>query len=291
MALAADAMVEVRDEVVPRWPFRLPGGGFDGVLRRRGSVLERLLHVDGDPVVVRVAQTARDRVLFGAWAPARAQASAGIERMRFAFGVDDDLRDFHDRFAWDPVIGRSVRRKPWLRVRRRPEPFEALEWAITEQLIELQRAAAIQRRMVVRWGRRDRASGLRDAPSATAIAALAPAELQACDLSAGRAAAMVRCAREVAAGRADLLSADHERAWRRLRRIPGIGSWTVDMLALYGQGRYDVIPAGDLGFLKAVGRALSGGDPRAYATEDDVRSFFAAYDPWAGLAGLHFLLG
>jgi DNA-3-methyladenine glycosylase II len=283
--------VEVRIEVEPAWPVRLPGGGVDGVLRRRGSVLERLLHIEGDPVVVRVAQTAGDRVLFGAWAPSRAQARAGIERMRFALGVDDDLRDFHDRFAADPVIGRSVRRTPWLRVRRRPEPFEALEWAITEQLIELTRAAAIQRRMVARWGRRDRASGLRDAPSAAAVADLAPAELQACDLSAGRAAAMVRCAREVASGRADLSSADHERAWRRLRKIPGIGSWTVDMLALYGKGRYDVIPAGDLGFLKTVGRALSGGDPKAYATEDDVRSFFARYEPWAGLAGLHFLLG
>jgi 3-methyladenine DNA glycosylase/8-oxoguanine DNA glycosylase len=62
------------------------------------------------------------------------------------------------------------------------------------------------------------------------------------------------------------------------------------MLALYGQGRHDQIPAGDLGFLKAVGRLRSGGDPRARATEDEVRAFFSRYDPWAGLAGLHFLL-
>ncbi len=269
---------------------RLPGGGIDGVARRRGGVLERLLHVDGSPVVVRVAQTARDRVLFGAWADSREHADDGIARMRFALGVDDDLRPFHDRFARDPLIGRSVRTRPWLRLRRRPEPFEALAWAITEQLIELARAGAIQRRIVRRWGRRDRATGLRDAPSASVIAALAPPELQACDLSAGRAAAMIRCAREVAAGRADLRAEDHERAWARLRAVPGIGAWTIEMLALYGQGRHDQIPAGDLGFLKAVGRLRSGGDPRARATEDEVRAFFSRYDPWAGLAGLHFLL-
>jgi 3-methyladenine DNA glycosylase/8-oxoguanine DNA glycosylase len=105
-----------------------------------------------------------------------------------------------------------------------------------------------------------------------------------CDLSAGRRDA--RCARGgVGAG------VPSSTITGQLRKIPGIGRWTVDMLALYGQGRYDVIPAGDLGFLKTVGRALSGGDPKAYATEDDVRSFFARYDPWAGLAGLHFLLG
>jgi 3-methyladenine DNA glycosylase/8-oxoguanine DNA glycosylase len=143
---------------------------------------------------------------------------------------------------------------------------------------------------VRRWGRVDAATGLRDTPSAAAIATLAPAELAACDLSAGRAAAMVRCAREVACGRADLEASDHERAWARLRAIPGVGAWTIEMLALYGQGRVDQIPAGDLGFLKAVGRLSSGGDPRARATEDEVRAFFAPYDPWAGLAGLHFLL-
>ncbi len=43
-------MVEVRREVRPAWPFRLPRAGRDGVLRRgRDGGLERLLHVDGPP--------------------------------------------------------------------------------------------------------------------------------------------------------------------------------------------------------------------------------------------------
>ncbi len=97
-----------------------------------------------------------------------------------------------------------------------------------------------------------------------------------------------RAAREVAAGRADLSDPDHERAWRRLRAIPGIGSWTIEMLALYGQGRYDQLPAGDLGYLRVVGR-IATGNPRARVTEDEVRAFFAPYEGWAGLAGAHLL--
>ncbi len=120
----------------------------DGTVRRRGGVLERLLHHEGEPVLVRVAQTAGDRVLFGARAGTRVAASYGIERMRFALGVDDDLRAFHRRFARDPLIGRSLSRRPWLRVRRRPEPFEALAWAVCEQLIEYERAVAIERRLL-----------------------------------------------------------------------------------------------------------------------------------------------
>jgi 3-methyladenine DNA glycosylase/8-oxoguanine DNA glycosylase len=99
----------------------------------------------------------------------------------------------------------------------------------------------------------------------------------------------VRVAREVARGRVDLHSGEHERGWRRLRAIPGIGSWTVEMLALHGQGRHDQVPAGDVGLLKLVGRLLSGGDPYARARENEVREFFAPYEEWAGLAAAHLI--
>jgi 3-methyladenine DNA glycosylase/8-oxoguanine DNA glycosylase len=280
-------MVEVRRAVRPKWPFRLPRfGGRDGVLRRRGGGIERLVHVDGDRAVVHVGQPARDRVVFAATAERADVAEEAIARMRFAFAVDDDLRPFYERFRFDPRIGRSVRASPHLRVLRRPEPFEALAWAITEQLIEGERASAIQRRIVRRLGRTCPRTGLRDLPTATTLAGTAPALLESFDLSAGRALTMRRAAREVAAGRADLGADDHERAWARLRAIPGVGSWTVEMLALHGQGRYDQIPAGDLAYLKLVGRATTG-NPHARASEEEVRAFFAPYDGWAGLAGAH----
>jgi 3-methyladenine DNA glycosylase/8-oxoguanine DNA glycosylase len=264
----------------------------DGLLRYRGGVLERLLHHERQPVRVRVAQTAPERVLFGALAPTRAACEYGIERMRFALGVDEDLRPFLRHFARDSVIGRSLRSRPWLRVQRRPEPFEALAWAICEQLIEYERAAAIERRVVYRLGRRWVAPDgqvLRDLPTPEALARVAPALLQSLDLGGSRARALVRTAREVAHGRVDLHNPDHERGWRRLRSIPGVGSWTVEMLALTGQGRNDAVPAADVGLLKLVGRILGGGDPRARASEREVRDFFAPYGDWAGLAVAHLI--
>ena len=271
------------------WPYRLPRAGPDGVMRRgRDGGLERLLHVGGAPAVVRVGQPARDRVVLVAGADTPEVAEEALARMRFALGVDDDLRPFYDRFRDDPVIGASVRSRPYLRIIRRPDPFEALAWAICEQLIEFERAAAIQRRIVFRLGRRCERTGLRDLPAPATLAGTAPALLQSMDLSAGRAIALRRAAREVAAGRADLGDPDHERAWRRLRAIPGIGSWTIEMLALYGQGRYDQLPAGDLGYLRVVGR-MTTGNPRARVSEDEVRAFFAPYEGWAGLAGAHLL--
>jgi 3-methyladenine DNA glycosylase/8-oxoguanine DNA glycosylase len=287
--------VELRVEVRPASAFRLPrDGGMDGVLRDSGGVLERLLHRGEEPVHVRVAQSAPDAILFGARSHSVEAARYGIERMRFALGVDEDLSSFQQEFAGDPLIGRSIRARPWLRARRRPEPFEALAWAVCEQLIEYERAAAIQRRIVASMGARwigweGCVRALRDVPSPDTLAGAAPARLESFDLAGSRARLLVRVAREVANRRLDLSHPDHERGWRRLRAIPGIGPWTVEMLALHGQGRYDQLPAGDLGLIKYVGRWLSGGDPRARASEDEVRCFFAPYGPWCGLAAVHVL--
>ena len=287
--------VELREEVVPAGPFRLPRwNGMDGLTRRRGGILERLLHSGEEPVLVRVAQTGRERVLIGARANSREAAAHGIARMRFALGLDDDLRPFLQRFARDPLIGRSVRARPWLRNSRRPDPFEALVWAICEQLIEYERAAAIERRVVAALGRRwigwdGSHSRMADSPPAEVLAGTAPALLQSFDLAGCRAITLVHAAREVARGRVDLHDHDHERCWRRLRAVPGIGPWTVEMLALHGQGRHDQLPAGDLGLLKLVGRVLSGGDPQAVAEEAQVREFFTPYGEWAGLAAAHMM--
>jgi 3-methyladenine DNA glycosylase/8-oxoguanine DNA glycosylase len=284
--------VEVRREVRPRWTFRLSGRvGLDRVARVRGGVLHRLLHCGPEPVVIRVAQLTADRVLFGAQADSREVAEWGIERVRGALGIDQDLRPFYDRFRFDPVIGAAVRADPGLRVAGRPDPFEALVWAVCEQLIEYQRAAAIQRRLVARLGRRCALTGLADSPPAAVIAAQAPALLASLDLTETRALALVRAAREVASGRVDLRDPDHERGWRRLRAIRGVGSWTLQTMALTGQGRLDQLPAGDLAYLKLVGRLTGSGDPRARATEEEVERFFAPYESWAGLAGLHALRG
>jgi 3-methyladenine DNA glycosylase/8-oxoguanine DNA glycosylase len=130
---------------------------------------------------------------------------------------------------------------------------------------------------------------LRDLPTPATLAGVAPALLQSFDLGGSRARTLVRAAREVARGRIDLHCTEHERVWRKLRAIPGIGPWTVEMLALHGQGRYDQLPAGDVGLLKLVGRVLSGGDPHARAAEADVRAFFAPYGEWAGLAAAHLM--
>jgi len=284
---------ELRVEVRPLWPFALSRrSGMDGLSPVKRGVLHRLIHEGEHAVHVRVAQLRSGSVLFGAQAGDERVAARAIERMRRALGVDMDLRPFHDEFRDDPLIGAAVRANPAVRPAGRPHAFEALAWAVTEQLIEYERAAAIQRRVVAAVGRHDPASGHRDAPNATTLGGGAPARRESCGLAGSRALTLIKVAREVAAGRVDLDSPDpavQESGWRRLRMIPGVGPWTVEMMALTGQGRLDQLPAGDLGFIKLVGRLSSGGDPKARASEDQVREFFERFGPWKGLAANYAL--
>jgi 3-methyladenine DNA glycosylase/8-oxoguanine DNA glycosylase len=266
-------------------------GRRDGVTRLHRNMLTRLLHVDGEPVVVHAWQRRSGEVAMRAVSDGTAEArERALERMRFALGVDDDLSGFYAAFRRDPFLGPAIRRRPWLRPTRRPFAWEALAWAITEQLIESSRAAAIQRRLVRRWGAalappgaRGAAPVLRDVPRPDVIASLAPAELAACDLAPARALAMIRCAREIASGRAD--PADPA-ADARFLRIREIGPWTLQCLRLLGRGEPDALPAGDLAYVKLVG-VIAGLGRRAMVSE--VEEFYARYEPYRGLAGIFSL--
>jgi 3-methyladenine DNA glycosylase/8-oxoguanine DNA glycosylase len=264
------------------------------------------LHVDGSPVLVRAWQPQRDRVRFRAEAidpdlvtrpriamavcegPAgREQLAEAVERMRRALWVDVDLSDFYRRFRHDRLLGPLIRAMPWFRPKGRPWPWEALAAAVVGQLIEAERAALIERRIAGRWGPRlgEGRAALRDVPGPTAIAGRAPAELESMDLAAGRAVALRRLARDVGAGRCRIEDPEGD---RRLLAMPQIGPWTVQRLGLFGRGELDSLPAGDLAYIKLVGR-LGGLGRRA--TVPEVEEFYAPYEPYRGLAGTLTLAG
>ena len=282
-------------EIQPPWPYRLIARGRgDSVLRKKGGTVYRLLHVLGHSLLVQAFQR-RDGAVVVRAQPAAGEGESvpfevlelGVARFRFSLGVDDDLRSFLDEFRRHPLLGPAIRRRPWLRPSRRPWPWESLAWAVTEQLIEVERAQAIQRRFVYRYGAEVEVSGvgkLRDVPTPRVMAARAPAELQAADLSAARSIALVKIAREIERGHIDPGRAEHD---ERLLAISEIGPWTVEKLGLHGRGDPDALPAGDLAYVKYVGHARGEG---YRATVPQIHEYFAEYEPFRALAGLFLLV-
>jgi 3-methyladenine DNA glycosylase/8-oxoguanine DNA glycosylase len=268
-------------------------------MRVRDGIASRLLHVEGSPVLVRAWEPVRgavrvraepvDPTVVGsafeaAELPQRPagpdQLETAVARMRFALGVDEDLGEFYRSFKRDPLLGPLIRRRPHLRPQRRPWAWEALAWAVVKQLIESGAAARIQRRIVGRWGLRigaDRGA-LRDVPPAAVIAGRAPAEIESMGLALKRAIALRRIAAQIAAGRCD---PGDPAADTRLLGVPEVGPWTVQCLGLFGRGDADSLPAGDLMYLKLVGRLAHLG---RRATVEEVEEFYAPYAPFRGLA-------
>lgn len=326
-------MIEVRAEVRPPGPYRLPRPTADGLLRRRDDVLFRFHRADGHDVLLRAARLRDGRVVLGARAcptrdrpgttptppggPAAQERRAGagelprtadaaedlahraavvaLARWRSALGVDVDLSAFVAAHKDDPLIGPSIRTRPWLRPGRRLTVFEALLCAVCEQLIAFEDAVRIERRLIARHGpvrAPDVASHprLRDAPDAAAVAhGLVPAHLEACGLAPKRAIALHRAAREIASGRIDTRpGCDPDRVLLRLGRLPEIGTWTLALVAAQALSVDDRPPSGDLNLRKALGRILTG-DPRARVPEHEVDAWLARYAPWGALAAVHVM--
>ncbi len=321
---ALAGLAHVRESVVPVAPFRLPWAPPDGVGRRHAGVLERIVCVDGDIALLRAARPQADGpVVMGSWAPTEELAARTLARWRQSLGVDVDHRPFLDA-AWnDPLLGPLVRRRPWLRPSVGYRAQDALIAAITEQLIEYVEALRIQRGLVRFAGVQCERTGLRDFPTPQAILDLAPAQIESLGLSPRRTMLMRQVCRLLVRG-LDLDDADpavREENWRRLRAIPGLGAWTLSVMALRGQGYPDASPSGDLGLLKSVGALIHEGvvtdlspapvgnfdhrpqndraaapperDRRGrmpLATEQQVHELVSRYAPWRGYAAWHLFM-
>ena len=285
-------MPEVRRDVRPVWPFRLPRRRRPTASCAAGAAacLERLVHVEGDAGVVRVAQPG-----------ARAWSSW--------------------RGADGPRRGRGGDRAHALRARRRrrpaplprPLPPRPADRALGARPAVAARSAAAPSRSRRSRGRSASSSSSSSAPprssGGSSPASAGAARRPACATCPRRRRSPAP--RPPCCSRFDLSRRPRDRAApRRARgragpRRPARPRPRARLAAAARDPRHrrlddrdarpstaraatTCVPAGDLGLLKLVGR-IATGNPRARATEDEVRAFFAPYEGWAGLAGAHLL--
>jgi 3-methyladenine DNA glycosylase/8-oxoguanine DNA glycosylase len=211
-----------------------------------------------------------------------ADSEESLAAMRFTLGIDADHSEFLRRFGNDELLGPATRALAGLRQLRLATPAHALLRALCGQLIESSRARALERRIV-------RAvmpahGSLHAPPTASALAAIAPAELRRLGLHARRGATLVRVCSSLDLDR--LRGCPAETVTRRLGRERGLGAWSIGVVGLEGLGRYDLGLVGDLGLIKLLS-SLRGRRVEAWETEE----LLAPYGEWAGLASVYLLSG
>jgi 3-methyladenine DNA glycosylase/8-oxoguanine DNA glycosylase len=212
----------------------------------------------------------------------RALSEDGLERLKAVLPLKADHTEFLRRFADDPLLRRPVRELRGVRPLRLGTVTQALLRAICGQLIEAKRARNLELRLIRATSPTD--GVLYAPPEPKAFREFAPAQLQRFDLSARKAATLVRLCRTLDLERLRFVPAAG--AARRLERERGLGPWSVGVISLHGLGSYEFGLVGDLGLIKLC-TALLG----RRAEPEDTAALLAPYGEWQGLASIYLLTG
>jgi AraC family transcriptional regulator of adaptative response / DNA-3-methyladenine glycosylase II len=179
------------------------------------------------------------------------------------------------------ALGPLALAHPGLRLPGAIDGFEVAVRAILGQQVTVQAASTLAGRFVAAFGEPIEVPDARLRflfPEAACIAATAPQRVAALGVVPTRARAIVALAQEMASGRLSLdPTAPVEAACAALQRIPGVGPWTAQYIAMRALSWPDAFPHPDVVALKAMGERSA-----AKALQ---RS--QAWRPWRAYAVLH----
>jgi AraC family transcriptional regulator of adaptative response / DNA-3-methyladenine glycosylase II len=206
-----------------------------------------------------------------------------VSRVRRLFDLGADPVEINSVLSSDPLLRPLVRQRPGLRVPGAWDGFELAVRAILGQQVTVKGATTLSGRLVERFGEPldgKASSGLeRTFPTPES---LAEAELERIGMPRTRAAAIRRLAAAVAGGELNFeASGDIGASFERLTRLPGVGDWTAQYIAMRALGEPDAFPSSDLGLLKAA--ATDGGQ----LTPAQLRQASHAWRQWRAYAAIH----
>jgi AraC family transcriptional regulator of adaptative response / DNA-3-methyladenine glycosylase II len=164
-----------------------------------------------------------------------------VEGVRRIFDIGADPAEIERSLKRDPNLKALIRARPGMRVPGCWDPFEMSVRAILGQQVSVKGASTLAGRVAAKFGTPYEAAQL--FPSA---ATLAEADLTSVGVTGARARTVQELARRVASGEMFYdASLDVEAFEKNLTKVPGIGPWTAQYIAMR-LGEPDAFPAADL---------------------------------------------
>jgi len=199
------------------------------------------------------------------------------------FDLDANMTAIHDVLTADALLASSVAKQPGLRLPGAWDPLEATVRAVVGQQVSVKGARTCIGRIAAKTGPRfesgDYTELTRFFPTAHELSG---ADLRGIGIPEVRVRTLQTLAEEVDQGRLSfVVKGSLSDFVKQLARIPGIGDWTAQYIAMRAMGEPDAFPAGDLGIVKA----LQDGDKRL--TLKQVRQRADKWRPWRAYAAMY----
>jgi AraC family transcriptional regulator of adaptative response / DNA-3-methyladenine glycosylase II len=205
--------------------------------------------------------------------------ATAIARCRWLLDLDADPIAVDDLLRSDPVLAPLVEKNPGRRVPRTVDAAEFAVRALLGQQVSTKAARMHAARLVAACGEpvADPAGGLTYLfPAMGALTSLDPAALA---LPRARRTTFTTLVAALAGGELDLSPAcDWQKARAALAALPGLGPWTIEMIAMRALGDPDAFTVTDLGVRRA---ARDVGLP---STVTGLTGHAAAWRPWRAYA-------
>jgi AraC family transcriptional regulator of adaptative response / DNA-3-methyladenine glycosylase II len=258
-----------------------------GVEEVAGGAYRRTITLDGAVGTVEVRPGPRGGGLQATLRLSRVAALApAVDRLRRLLDLDADAAAIDAHLSKDPLLARSVRARPGVRVPGAWEPFELAVRAILGQQVSVAAARTLAGRVAGRCGAPVPGAGAALARTFPGAEALARADLSGLGVTGARGAALGGLARAVLSD-PTLLSpaAGLEATVARLALLPGIGRWTAQYVAMRALDEPDAFPEGDLGLARALARGGARCSPVALLRRAE------AWRPWRAYAAMRLWMG
>ena len=276
-------------ELTVRLPFRLPltpdnlfghlaATAVPGVEEVVGTTYRRTLRLAHGPAVVALTPTPHHitcQIVLGDVA----DLTTAVARCRRLLDLDADPVAVDSVLGADPVLAPLVAEAPGRRVPRTVDGSEFALRAVLGQQVSTAAARTTAGLLVAAHGEPvvDTGGGLTHLfPSPDQLEEAAPA------LPGRRSRTFAALVEELRSGRLELgPGCDRAEARRGLAGLPGIGPWTVEMVAMRALGDPDAICEGDLGVRRAAAELGLGSTPSA------LRERSGPWRPWRAYAIQH----
>lgn len=282
---ASDPELRPAEQVVSTWTPGFPvdprrtlsplrRGASDPTLRIDAAGIWRTSLTPAGPATLRLSTESRGSVNAVAWG---AGAGWAIDQVPELLGAGDDWTGLD--CSSHPLLDRTRRAVPGLRIPRTALVFESLVPAVLEQRVVGADARQSWRQLVTKFGSAapgPAPDGMRVCPAAVEWGAIPSWEWHLAGVDPGRAATIAAAAR-VAAGLQRTITAGRggPAVTSALRTVPGVGVWTAAETVQRAHGDPDTVSVGDYHLAALVGWALIG-----RPVDDD--GMLELLEPWRG---------